>query len=105
MRKIHQVILNGTIGINNLVQESQSNKSSFGINDIISKHYLFFIIFIAIISTAIIGILYARKRRKKYVPDEFGLLEKENNEIKSKDNALFENSKGLFDKEEDNEKK
>ena len=105
LRKIHQVILNGTVGITNLAQEIQGNKSSFGINDIISNNYLFFIIFIAIISTVIIGILYARKRRKKYVSDEFGLLEKENNEMKSKDNSLFENTKGMFDKEEDNEKK
>jgi hypothetical protein len=108
LRKIHQVILNGTVDLNNLAQESQNNKSSFGINDIISKNHLFLIIFIAIISTAtILGILYAiKRRRKKHVPDEFGLSEKENNQIKSNDNSLFENTKGLFDnKEEDNEKK
>jgi hypothetical protein len=108
LRKIHQVILNGTVDLNNLAKESQSNKSSFGINDIISKNHLFLIIFIAIISTAtILGILYAiKRRRKKHVPDEFGLSEKENNQIKSNDNSLFENTKGLFDnKEEDNEKK
>ena len=110
LRKIHHVLLNGTVDIINLAQESQNNNynTSYGISDSIGKNYLFFIVFIAILSAAIIGILYTRKRRKKSIPQEFGLLKKENNnEMKNnKDNSLFEKTTELFDmKEEDNKEK
>ena len=95
---MHHVILNGTVDIiNNLAKETQRNNTSFGINDIISKNYLTFTIFIAIILIVIIGILYARKKRKKSIPPGFG-LETENNNMKRKDdNSLFDTSTGLFD--------
>ena len=51
----------------------------------------------------IIGILYARKKRKKSIPPEFG-LGTENNNMKRKDNSLFDTSTGLFDEDDDEEK-
>ena len=98
-------ILNGTVDIiNNLAKETQRNNTSFGINDIISKNYIIFTIFIAIILIVIIGILYARKKRKKSIPPGFG-LGTENNNMKRKDNSLFDTSTGLFDDEEKDKKK
>ena len=109
LRKMHHVILNGTVDIiNNLAKESQSNNNntSFGIKDIISKNYLTFTIFIAIILIVIIGILYARKKRKKSVPTGFGLGNENNNNNTTtrKDDSLFDTSTtGLFD-DDDQEK-
>ena len=105
LRKMHHVILNGTVDIiNNLSKESQrTNHNSFEINDIISKNYLTFTIFIAGILIVIIGILYARKKRKKSIPPGFG-LETENNNLKRKDDSLFDTSTGLFDEDDDEEK-
>ena len=105
LRNIHHIIINGTTDIINLVQEGQNNKPSSDIDKILNKNLIFFIAFITIIIAFIIGILYARKRKKNYGPHEFGLLEKDNNEMRSKDNSLFENTTGLFDEEEDPEKK
>src|SRR5918995_21950 len=109
LRKMHHVILNGTVDIiNNLAKESQSNNNntSFGIKDIISKNYLTFTIFIAIILIVITGILYARKKRKKSVPTGFGLGNENNNNNTTtrKDDSLFDTSTtGLFD-DDDQEK-
>ena len=107
LRKMHHVILNGTVDIiNNLAKESQrnNNNTSFEIKDIISKNYLTFTIFIAIILIVIIGILYARKKRKKSVPTGFGLgNENNNNTTTRKDDSLFDTSTGLFD-DDDQEK-
>ena len=105
LRKMHHVILNGTVNIiNNLSKESQmTNHNSFEINDIISKNYLTFAIFIAVVLIVIIGILYARKKRKKSIPPGFG-LETENNNLKRKDDSLFDTSTGLFDEDDDEEK-
>ena len=81
-------ILNGTVDIiNNLANETQRNNTSFGINDIISKNHIFFTIFIAIILIVIIGLLYARKKRKKTIPPEFE-LGTENNNMKRKEISL-----------------
>ena len=105
LRKMHHVILNGTVNIiNNLSKESQmTNHNSFEINDIISKNYLTFAIFIAVVLIVIIGILYARKKRKKSIPPGFG-LETENNNLKRKDDSFFDTSTGLFDEDDDEEK-
>jgi hypothetical protein len=96
LRKMHHVLLNGTVDIiNNLANETQRSNTSFGINDIISKNHLIFTIFIAIILIVIIGgILYLRKKRKKTISPGFEL---ENNNMKKKDNSLFDTSTGLFD--------
>ncbi len=107
LRKMHHVILNGTVDIiNNLAKESQrNNNTSFEIKDIISKNYLTFTIFIAIILIVIIGILYARKKRKKSIPAGFGLgNENNNNNTTRKDDSLFYTSTGLFDDDDDEEK-
>jgi hypothetical protein len=110
LRKVHHVILNGTVDIiNNLAKESQSNNNintSFEIKDIISKNYLTFTIFIAILLIVIIGILYARKKRKKSVPTGFGLGNENNNNNTTtrKDDSLFDTSTGLFDGDDDQEK-
>jgi hypothetical protein len=102
LRKMHHVILNGTVDIiNNVAKESQrTNHNSFEINNIISKNYLTFTIFIAIILIVIIGILYARKKRKKSIPPGFGLGNENNNNTTRKDDSLFDTSTGLFDDEE-----
>jgi hypothetical protein len=114
LRQMHHVILNGTVDIiNNLSKESpgNNNNTTFGINDIISKSYLTFTIFIAIILIVIIGTLYARKKRKKSIPPGFGLGNENNNNnnnnnnMKGKDNSLFDTSTtGLFDDDDDEEK-
>ena len=51
----------------------------------------------------IIGILYARKKRKKTISPgfEFGT---ENNNMKRKENSLFDTSTGLFDDEKEDTK-
>jgi len=110
LRKMHHVILNGTVDIiNNLAKESQrnNNNTSFEIKDIISKNYLTFTIFIAIILIVIIGILYTRKKRKKSIPAGFGLgNENNNNNTTRKDDSLFDTSTtGLFDDDDDDEEK
>jgi hypothetical protein len=69
---------------------------------------LIIVITIIIITAAtIIGIFYA-KRRKKLSSSSFKFgIGKENNdddELKNKDNSLFENTSALFDTEKDNEK-
>jgi hypothetical protein len=109
LRKMHHVILNGTVDIiNNLPKESQSNNNnnntSFEIKDIISKNFLTFTIFIAILLIVIIGILYARKKRKKSVSTGFGLGNENNNNTTRKDGSLFDTSTGLFDDDDDQEK-
>ncbi|MGE5633774.1 MAG: COG1361 S-layer family protein [Deltaproteobacteria bacterium] len=103
LRQIHHAVINGTADVN-LPKESESESQSFGIIDVITKNYIMLIIVIAIIITAatIIGIFYA-KRRKKSSSFKFG-IGKENDEMKSKDNSLFENTSTLFDIEKDNEK-
>ena len=101
LRQINHAILNGTVDVN-LPKEIESESESFGIIDVISKNYMMLIIVIAIIVATIIGILYA-KRRKKSSSFKFG-IGKENHEMKSKDNSLFENTSALFDTEKDNEK-
>ena len=107
LRKIHHVLLNGTVDIvNNLAKETQRDNTSFGINDIISENYLTFTIVIAIILIVIIGgILYARKKRKKSIPAGFGLGTENHNMKNRDDNSLFDTTTGLFDDEEKDEKK
>ncbi len=101
LRQVHHTVLNGTVEVN-LPKESESESESFGIIDVITKNYIILMIVIAIIVATIIGILYA-KRRKKSSSFKFG-IGKENDEMKSKDNSLFENTSTLFDTEKDNEK-
>jgi hypothetical protein len=99
LRQVHHAVLNGTADVD-LLKESESESES--IIDVITKNYIMLIIVIAIIVLTIIGIFYA-KRRKKSSSFKFG-IGKENDEMKSKDNSLFENTSTLFDTEKDNEK-
>ncbi|MGE5862742.1 MAG: COG1361 S-layer family protein [Nitrososphaerales archaeon] len=106
LRQVHHAVLNGTADVN-LPKESESESKSFGIIDVITKNYIMLIIVITIILLTIIGIFYA-KRRKKLSSSSFKFgIGKENNdddELKNKDNSLFENTSALFDTEKDNEK-
>jgi len=101
LRQVHHAVLNGTADVD-LLKESESESESESIIDVITKNYIMLIIVIAIIVLTIIGIFYA-KRRKKSSSFKFG-IGKENDEMKSKDNSLFENTSTLFDTEKDNEK-
>jgi hypothetical protein len=101
LRQIHHAVLNGTADVD-LPKESESESKSFGIIDVITKNYIMLIIVITIILLTIIGIFYA-KRRRKSSSFKFG-IGKENDEMKGKDNSLFENKSPLFDTEKDNEK-
>jgi hypothetical protein len=101
LRQVHHAVLNGTADVN-LPKESESESKSFGIIDVITKNYIMLIIVITIILLTIIGIFYA-KRRRKSLSFKFG-IGKENDEMKGKDNSLFENTSPLFDTEKDNEK-
>ena len=104
LRKMHHVLLNGTVDIiNNLANETQRNNTSFGIYDIIIKNRLFFTILIAIILIVIIGLLYVRKKRKKTISPEFE-FGTENNNMKRKEKSIFDTSTGLFDDEEEDTK-
>ena len=101
LRQVHHAVLNGTADVD-LLKESENESKSESIIDVITKNYIMLIIVIAIIVLTIIGIFYA-KRRKKSSSFKFG-IGKENDEMKSKDNSLFENTSPLFDTEKDNEK-
>jgi hypothetical protein len=105
LRQIQHTVLNGTVDVD-LPKESESESKSIGIIDIIYKNYIMFIIVIAIIIiiiVTIIRILYTKKQ-KKSSSFKFG-IGKENDEMKSKDNSLFESTSGLFGSERENNEK
>jgi hypothetical protein len=110
LRQVQHTVLNGTIDVD-LPKESESESESqpIGSIDVIFKNYIILIISIAIIIVAtIIVMLYVKRRKKSSLSSsfKFGIGKENNDELKNKDNSLFDNAtNGLFDSErEDNEK-